>query len=237
MTRLFLIATLLATSASAQTPALETLYGSWETTRHSTVKVPQEDGRQVEFTTLYSALEISEAELTSLNVSLQEGASRPDAYRLRYPLRADGLTLALADTLRIELEPEGERLRARWKNRDALLVEELMDRAPPSTIPEALRGDWSTFVTDEAGVGFGLFIRIGERSMQINEDKVPARFAGGFLLVSSGTGQDERAEGSDEAKGAKQSVENYQAFAVSKEGDALVLTNGRTQMRLVPLRR
>lgn len=226
MIRLLLLATLLATGAAAQTPALESLYGTWQVTRDTTIVLVGPDGGRIEFRELYSSLEIGEGEFTSLSVSVQPGSTGPSAYKARFPVRADGLTLHQDDSMHVDLQPIGERLRVRRMKRDEVVFEELMERAPPTVVPKALRGDWYTILTDDAGVGLDLTVHVEESLLAVGAEVYQALSVENFLLLAREDGMD-----------PSQQVQEYRAYAVRRDGRAVVLTGDRDTMRLVPLQR
>ena len=220
MTRLLMLATLLATTAAAQTP-LEALYGSWQVARDTTFTVDGPDGRPLEVTQFYWALGISDGALTELDVSVQGAGTLPDASQVRYPVRADGLTLYLTDSTRAEVQPVGERLRVTWMMREQAVTTVLMDRAELPAVPAALRGDWFTVLTDDAGVGMGLPVHVGERSLSVGEDTRPVLFVDNFMLLPR-----------EESIESALDIQTYRVYVVRQDGPAVVLESENDTLRL-----
>ncbi len=222
MTRALLLL-LAATGASAQTP-IETLYGTWEVTRDTTVSGVLEDGTKFRFGTLYASLEISEAALTDISVSVQPTERAPSANVLHFTYRVEGQDLVFTDGVRVRLRAVGERLGMKWTQAGASYPEVLFDRAGPSDVPEAIRGVWVVYIADEAGAVLDLPVRIDARSITFgNEEAVPARYADGLLLVSDAGAAIEPAE-----------IQQYRVFVVREEGEVLVLdADGDEALRLV----
>ncbi len=191
MTRILQLVAVLSLSAgaSAQTPDLRSLYGTWEFTRDTVVTIDGSGGASAIVKTVrYAVVDLSaDAITTTVIYTTQREDSDLLLHRadeIRFAYRADGDLLVINDAFTVRVRAVGERLGLTWSNGDPGFNARTYDRIAPHTVPEALLGAWTLETFDSAGVPRTLPVRITPTKFVSGDDNWDSelRVMDGYLL-------------------------------------------------------